>query len=125
MARASPAVTVEHVRPSIPAVAVEDVPTPLPSGLVVLDVREPDEWDAGHIDQAVHVPIRQLAGRLDEVPTDRQVLVVCRVGARSASATAFLVSHGRNAVNLSGGLHAWAAAGRPIVARGVTPPHVA
>jgi rhodanese-related sulfurtransferase len=113
------------VRRDIPAVEIADVPTPLPRGVVVLDVREPEEWRAGHIDEALHVPMRQLPARIEELPSDRQVLVVCRVGARSASATAFLVSLGRNAVNLSGGMNAWAAAGRSMVAEGDAAPRVA
>ena len=87
--------------------------------------REPEAWRAGHIDEALHVPMRQLPARIVELPSDRQVLVVCRVGARSASATAFLVSLGRNAVNLSGGMNAWAAAGRSMVAEGDAAPRVA
>jgi rhodanese-related sulfurtransferase len=119
------AATLDAVRRDVPAVEIADVPTPLPRGVVVLDVREPEEWRAGHIDRALHVPIRQLPARVGEVPSDRQVLVVCRVGARSASATAFLVSLGRNAVNLSGGMYAWAAAGRGMVAEGDASPRVA
>jgi rhodanese-related sulfurtransferase len=115
----------EAVRREIPAVDIADVPTPLPRGVVVLDVREPEEWRAGHIDEALHVPIRQLPARVDEVPSDRPVLVVCRVGARSASATAFRVALGRNAVNLSGGMNAWAAAARSMVAEGDGSPRVA
>jgi rhodanese-related sulfurtransferase len=118
-------VTLDAVRYEVPAVEIADVPTPLPRDVVVLDVREPEEWHAGHIDEALHVPIRQLPARIGEVPADRQVLVVCRVGARSASATAFLVSLGRNAVNLSGGMNAWAAAGRSMVAEGDASPRVA
>jgi rhodanese-related sulfurtransferase len=113
----------DAVRRQIPAVEIADVPTPLPRGVVVLDVREPEEWRAGHIDDALHVPIGQLPARVGEVPSDRQVLVVCKVGARSASATAFLLSLGRNAVNLSGGMNAWAAAGRPVVAERSGNPH--
>jgi rhodanese-related sulfurtransferase len=115
----------DAVRREVPAVEIADVPTPLPRGVVVLDVREPEEWRAGHIDRALHVPIRELPARAGEVPSDRQVLVVCRVGARSASATAFLVSLGRNAVNLSGGMYAWASAGRGMVAEGDASPRVA
>jgi rhodanese-related sulfurtransferase len=115
----------DAVRYEVPAVEIADVPTPLPGGVVVLDVREPEEWQAGHIDEALHVPMRQLPARIEEVPSDRQVLVVCRVGARSASATAFLVSLGRNAFNLNGGMNAWAAAGRSMVAEGDASPRVA
>jgi hypothetical protein len=71
---------------SLPTVGVENVPSPLPEQLVVLDVREQDEWDAGHIEGAQHIPLGDLGARLGEVPADRQVLCVCHVGGRSARA---------------------------------------
>jgi rhodanese-related sulfurtransferase len=98
----------------VPTVSIDGVPDPLPDGLVVLDVREPVEWAHGHIDGAVHVPMNEIPGRLDEVP-DRQVLVVCKVGGRSAQVTGWLVQQGRDAVNLDGGMLDWEAAGRPMV----------
>jgi rhodanese-related sulfurtransferase len=91
---------------------------------VVLDVREPDEWAAGHVDGALHVPLGTLPLRLDEVPADATVLVVCRSGGRSAQATMWLEQQGREAVNLHGGMHAWAAAGRPMVSETGAPPAV-
>ena len=99
----------------IPTVEIEGVPDPLPEGLVVLDVREDDEWSAGHIDGAVHIPLMELPQRLDELPTDDQLLVVCHVGARSAQAVQYLLAQGRDAVNLDGGLLEWHAAGRELV----------
>lgn len=91
--------------PSIPPAAVRDVAT-------VLDVREPAEWSAGHIDGALHVPLMSLPTRLAELPEDEELVVVCRSGGRSAQATAYLRALGRPAVNLDGGMQAWAAAGR-------------
>ncbi len=91
------------------------MPTPLPQDLFVLDVREQDEWEAGHIAEALHIPLMQVPHRLDGLPVDRPILVVCKVGARSAQATAFLQAHGREAVNLSGGMLAWESSGRPMV----------
>lgn len=81
----------------------------------ILDVREDDEWAAGHIDGSQHIPLGQLMGRLDELPADQQVVVTCKMGGRSARATAYLVQAGRDAVNLDGGVTAWSAAGRPLV----------
>lgn len=98
----------------IPTVSVDGVPDPLPQGLAVLDVREPVEWAHGHIDGSQHIPMNQLPERLAEVP-DGQVLVVCKVGGRSAQVTGWLVQQGRDAVNLDGGLLDWEAAGRPLV----------
>ncbi|TNC33010.1 rhodanese-like domain-containing protein [Mumia zhuanghuii] len=100
---------------SIPTVEVAGVPDPVPAELVVLDVREDDEWASGHIDGAVHIPLGDLAARADEVPADRQVLVYCHAGGRSARATGFLQQRGVDAVNLAGGVIAWHQAGRRLV----------
>jgi rhodanese-related sulfurtransferase len=81
----------------------------------LLDVREDDEWSAGHIEGALHVPLMTLPQRMAEVPSDREVVVVCRVGGRSEQAVHFLVQNGIDAFNLDGGMFAWEAAGRPIV----------
>ena len=108
----------------IPTVDVDGVPDPLPDALVVLDVREPAEWHHGHIDGARHIPLRDVPGRLAEVPTDAQVLVVCKVGGRSAQATGYLVQNGVDAVNLGGGMLDWEAAGRPMVSESGHPAEV-
>jgi rhodanese-related sulfurtransferase len=98
----------------IPTVAINGVPDPLPDGLSVLDVREPVEWAYGHVAGSVHIPMAEVPARLEEVP-DGQVLVVCKVGARSARVAGYLVQQGRDAVNLDGGLLDWEAAGRALV----------
>ena len=82
----------------------------------VLDVREPDEWEAGRIEDAVHIPLGELPGRLDELDRDRPVVAVCQTGARSARAADLLASRGFAAANLDGGLKAWEEAGLPTVA---------
>lgn len=107
----------------VPTVSIAGVPDPLPEGLVVLDVRERVEWDHGHIEQALHIPLSELADRVADVPAE-QVLVVCKVGGRSAQATAFLTHHGRDAVNLDGGMLDWEAAGRPMVSENGQAPQV-
>lgn len=86
----------------------------LPSDVVLLDVREDDEWAAGHAPGAVHVPLQQIPVRLAELPQTDPLLVVCRSGVRSAQATAWLRQQGLPAVNVAGGMKAWAAAGRPV-----------
>lgn len=100
----------------VPTIEVPQVPDPLPTGVTVLDVREPVEWQHGHIEGALHVPLTQVPDRLDELPVDHQLLVVCKVGGRSLQATAFLREKGFEAVNLAGGMIDWADAGRPMVA---------
>jgi rhodanese-related sulfurtransferase len=108
---------------TVPTVAVSGVPDPLPEGLAVLDVREPFEWQAGHIDGALHIPLGELSGRLGDLP-DGQTLVVCKVGGRSGQAVAWLAQQGYDVVNLDGGMLEWQAAGRPMVAEGDAPPQV-
>jgi rhodanese-related sulfurtransferase len=85
-------------------------------GALLLDVREPHEWNAGHAAGARHVPLWELPERLDALPRDRQVLVVCRSGHRSSRATSLLVRSGFDAVNLDGGMRAWVTAGLPLEA---------
>jgi rhodanese-related sulfurtransferase len=99
-----------------------DVPTvdlrEVPDGALLLDVREPAEWQAGHIDGAVHVPMNSLPQRLAYEPGDIRpdvpIVVVCKMGGRSAQVTAWLNQQGYDAVNLDGGMLAWAHAGRPM-----------
>lgn len=105
---------------TVPAVGVAD----LPADAVLLDVREPDEWSAGHAPGARHLPMNEVGARLDEVPAADPVYVVCRAGGRSARVVAFLAQQGRSAVNVEGGMQAWAAAGRPMVAEVDAPPEV-
>jgi len=81
----------------------------------LLDVREDDEWQAGHIDGAQHIPLGQLAGRIAELPTGRSIVAVCRSGSRSATAVRGLRQMGYTAENLDGGVTAWSKAGLPLV----------
>ena len=108
---------------AIPTIGINDVPDPLPPDLEVLDVREDLEWQHGHIAAATHIPLGDLSGRLDEVPSGR-LLVVCRVGGRSAQAVHYLRAGGHDAVNLRGGMIDWADARRPMVNELATPPRV-
>jgi rhodanese-related sulfurtransferase len=83
-------------------------------GALVLDVREPHEWQAGRIPGALHIPMGELGRRVDEVPRDRTVVVACRSGGRSATVTRALSEAGYRAENLHGGLKAWARAELPL-----------
>lgn len=87
----------------------------LPEDRVLLDVREDDEWNAGHAPDAVHLPMTELAARLDEVPDASPLYVVCRSGGRSARVTEYLNANGWDAVNVAGGMSAWEQSGRPLV----------
>ncbi len=94
-------------------VSVRDIPALLDSGAALLDVREHDEWQAGHAAQAVHVPLRELSP--DAIPAGNPLLVVCHVGGRSAMAALALQRAGYPAVNVAGGMEAWQSAGLPVV----------
>lgn len=91
---------------------------------VILDVREPDEWAAGHIDGALHVPMGAVPQHLEELPDDHRLAVICRSGGRSARVTDYLRQHGLDAVNVDGGMTAWSQAGRAMVADGAADPTV-
>ena len=97
----------------------------LGDGAVLVDVRESEEWLVGRAPQAVHIPLRELEGRLGELPVEGRLVMVCRSGGRSGRAAAALVSRGMNAVNLAGGMQAWRAASLPVVRDGGEPGEVA
>ena len=80
--------------------------------LPIVDVREPHEWQQGHADGAIHIPMGEIVERLHEVPEG--AAVICRSGARSAQVVAYLRQQGMDAVNVAGGTLAWAAEGRPM-----------
>ncbi|HWG98020.1 MAG TPA: rhodanese-like domain-containing protein [Pilimelia sp.] len=105
----------------IPTVAASDIGP----DAYLLDVREDEEWRAGHPPGAHHLPMSELPGRLADVPRDRTVVVVCRVGARSGQVVAYLRQHGwHNVHNLGGGLHRWVADGQPLVSEDGQPARV-
>ncbi|EGJ75977.1 MULTISPECIES: rhodanese-like domain-containing protein [unclassified Streptomyces] len=100
---------------SLPSVGVGE----LKADDFLLDVREDDEWQAGHIEGALHIPMSDFVARYGEVteaaPQDGTVNVICRSGGRSAQVTMYLAQQGIDAVNVEGGMQAWEAAGKPVV----------
>ncbi len=104
--------------PEVPAASV-------PDDAWLLDVREGDEWAAGHVPGARHIPLGQLGARTAEVPQDETVYVICRSGARSGRAAQALTGAGWEAVNVAGGMQDWAAAGRPMTTDSGAEPYVA
>jgi rhodanese-related sulfurtransferase len=99
----------------VPGVQPNDLPVELPGGgAVLLDVREDDEWAAGHAPGAVHIPMGQIPQRLGDIPEADRVYVVCRSGGRSARVTAYLNANGWDAVNVERGMNGWSALGRPM-----------
>ncbi|MFC9466748.1 rhodanese-like domain-containing protein [Streptomyces coelicoflavus] len=108
----------------MPTIGVGD----LKDGDFLLDVREDDEWQAGHAAGALHIPLSEFVARYGELaeaaPQDGRVHVLCRVGGRSAQVTMYLVQQGVDAVNVDGGMQEWAAAGHPVVDAKGEPGHV-
>ncbi len=90
----------------------------------VVDVREPDEWQAGHIDDAAHIPMDEVDRRLDELDEDTQVVTVCRSGARSGEVADQLRDRGYDAENMEGGMQAWQDAGLPFTSEDDREPRV-
>ena len=82
---------------------------------VLLDVRNADEWEAGHAPNAKWVPLDQLETQRFTLPFNRTIVCVCRSGARSARAAAELTQMGFKAVNMDGGMKEWVARGLPVV----------
>ena len=106
--------------------AVPEVPAAgVPDDAWLLDVREDDEWAAGHVPSAAHIPLGQLGARTAELPSDQQIYVICRSGMRSARAAQALNGAGWQAVNVAGGMQDWAAAGRTMVTDSGATPFVA
>ena len=85
-------------------------------GAFILDVRQPDEWEEGHIEGATLIPLDQLENRLNEIPKDSKVVVVCRSGNRSAQGRDLLLLNGFTQVtSMAGGMNAWLSAGLPVI----------
>jgi rhodanese-related sulfurtransferase len=108
-----------------PVTVPEVLSADLPDGVFLLDVREDDEWVAGHAPDATHVRLGDLGGRAAELPRDQELYVICRSGARSAYAAQMLASEGWRTINVGDGMTGWAVAGRPMVSETGAEPFVA
>ncbi len=86
----------------------------LAAGAVVIDVREPFEFASGHVPGAVSMPMHLVPLKLDELPKERNLYVICAAGNRSWQVAHFLGERGISVVNVNGGTMAWHAAGLPI-----------
>lgn len=98
--------------PEIDLVALEAL---LGADLVLIDVREDDEYTSGHVEGAQHVALTDVPDRLSEIPKDQTVYVICALGGRSARAVEFLRNNGVDAINIAGGTNSWIESGRAVI----------
>jgi rhodanese-related sulfurtransferase len=109
----------------VPTVSVDEIP----ADAVILDVREDFEWVAGHIETAVHVPMNDVPARVGYEPgpltQEATIVVICKMGGRSAQVTGWLNRQGYRALNVDGGMLAWATAHRPMISSDGSTPTVA
>lgn len=94
---------------------VAQLPTELSESVILLDVRENEEWQQGHAPGAVHIPMAEVPSRIGEIDADADLYVVCKAGGRSLRVVEYLAQIGYEATNVDGGMSAWQQAGRPLV----------
>ena len=99
----------------IPQIDVAELEQRLAEGGTLLDVRNPDEYDEGHVPGAVLIPLPELPDRVDDVPAGDPLLIICQAGGRSQRAAEFLAAQGRSTMNVTGGTGTWIESGRPVV----------
>jgi rhodanese-related sulfurtransferase len=101
---------------AVPEVSAEEASELAEAGALLLDVREADEWDAGHAPEAQWIPMSEVQARIDELPRDRRIVAICRSGSRSRALAGALLGAGYDVVNVDGGMRAWAAEDLTVVA---------
>jgi rhodanese-related sulfurtransferase len=104
----------------VPEIDIGELARLRSQGITLIDVREPHEYTEAHVPGAQLIPLGTVPDRVDEVPTDRQVYVICAKGGRSRKAAEHYRASGIDAVNVAGGTTAWVEAGEPI-ATGMEP----
>jgi len=104
----------------VPEIDVEQLARLVEDGALVVDVRNPDEYDEAHVDGVILIPLGELVDRVDEVPTEGTLPVICRSGGRSLQAAEWLRGQGIDAVNVAGGTLAWIDAGLPVETGGAS-----
>jgi rhodanese-related sulfurtransferase len=102
-------------KPELSQAQIADVPSTFDESVVLLDVREDDEWQRGHAPGAQHIPMGQIPARLEELDPDATLFVVCQAGGRSQRVAQYLARNGYAPLNVAGGMSAWAVAGRPVI----------
>ncbi len=99
----------------VPEISVDQLDELFASGVLLIDVREDDEYTEGHVPGAHHIPLADLVERIDEIDNAQTVYCICAMGGRSAKAVGFLRSNGFDAINVAGGTQGWVASGRGVV----------
>lgn len=100
---------------NVPEIEVEELARRRETGAVIIDVREPAEYAGARVDGGLLIPLAEVPERIDEVPADRTVYVICARGGRSAKAVEHYRAQGIDAVNVAGGTLGWIDAGLPVV----------
>lgn len=100
---------------AISQVTPDELAAKILDGAVVIDVREPDEYQAGHVPGALSIPLSTVPDEIDQFRLDEAPYVVCKSGGRSLQACEILAREGVEAINVSGGTDGWIAAGQPVV----------
>lgn len=98
----------------VPEISVNELAQKLLNGAFLIDVRELDEWIAERVPEVPLIPLGEITDRLADFPKEGEVFIICRSGARSATACQFLRSNGVNAINVAGGTLAWIASGQDV-----------
>ena len=105
----------DHDHRDVPEAGPAEADVRVRAGAMLLDVREQDEWDAGHAPGADHVPMSEVPGDIGRLSVAPEILVICRSGARSRKVVGWLRTQGVNSVNVAGGMQSWAQAGLPVI----------
>jgi rhodanese-related sulfurtransferase len=98
----------------VPEIGIDELAQLRDSGIVLVDVREPDEFEQARVPGAKLIPLADVPERVEEIPDDQRVYVICGSGPRSARAVEFLNRQGYDTVNVAGGTKAWLEAGLPV-----------
>lgn len=112
-----PSAKLDIVDSTVPdTISIQEASEQFSNGAFLLDVREQSEWNEGHVEGAVLIPLGELSSRISELPTDQDILIICRSGNRSGQARDLLRNAGMmNTTSVSGGMNAWISAGLPVV----------
>lgn len=99
---------------SVPEITVDELDELGTTNIVLIDVREPDEYAEARVPGAALIPLATVPERTDEIPKDKTVYVICAAGGRSMNAAEYLAANGWDTVNVAGGTKAWIAFGKPV-----------